>query len=411
VLKLFLHPDVWLTAMAAGAGGFVWYRVGHDLSNVWTSVLFLLGAGMAAAVAARLLLRLLRRPAVLPHVTLLVATTTLMLVTLELGLRYGVATRATYGESNGSPVYRSIYRYDNPTWYHLYGKNGRIREVKTEFTHARTTNALGLTEHDVALAKAANEYRVLALGDSYTEGVGAEYEESWVRVFERAMSPLPDGRVVRAINAGISGSDLMLEYVLFRDRLAEYRPDLVVVALNNSDIADVMTRGGMERFRADGRIRGDRGPSWDWLYGISYITRHVIHDVLDRSWLLLSPDEHSAAQATARRELRGTLDAVEALAKDLGAAFVLVLNPHQYEVKDGRYEPGFGPLVEQLTAANPPHVIDLLELYKQAGTITPDNSGDYYWTLDYHHNARGYAIMGETIAAEVRARRLLAGAH
>jgi lysophospholipase L1-like esterase len=259
------------------------------------------------------------------------------------------------------------------------------------------------------VAKAPEEYRVLALGDSYTDGVGAAFEESWVRVFEKAASPLPDGRVVRAINAGVSSSDLLLEYVLFRDRLAEYRPDLVIAALNNSDIADVMTRGGMERFRPDGRIRGDRGPGWDWLYGISYITRHVVHDVLGRSWLLLRPGDQAAAQAQARAHLRQAIDDIAALSRDLGARFVLVLIPHQYEVKDGRYEDGFRPLVEELTATGRADVIDLLERYQHAGTLTPANSGEFYWALDFHHNARGYALMGRTMATEFRARGLLPG--
>jgi lysophospholipase L1-like esterase len=401
--------DLALAVLAVAVGAAVAYLLRRDYSTVATGMLFIVAVGTAAAVVTRLGLRLAGLRRLLAPVTLAVATTTVMLGALELVLRYGVGTRATYAETNGHPNYRSIYRYDNPTWYHLYGRNRTIRDVKPEFTHVRTTNALGLPERDVAKVKAADEYRVLALGDSYTEGVGASYDETWVRVFEREVSPLPDGRTVRAINAGISSSDLLLQYVLLRDRLKDYGPNLVIAALNNSDVADLLARGGMERFRPDGRIRGDRGPAWDWLYGISYITRHIVHDVLGHSWLLLTPDAERAAQATAREHLHAGIRALAELSRDIGATFVLVLIPHEYEVKDGQYEQGFGPLVDALTASHPPDVIDLLALYKRAGTLTPGNSSEHYWRLDYHHNARGYALMGRTMAAEFRARGLLPG--
>lgn len=257
--------------------------------------------------------------------------------------------------------------------------------------------------------KPDGEYRVLALGDSYTEGVGAAYDESWVKVLERRLPSLPDGRVVKTMNAGISGSDLLFEYVLLRDRLARYDLDLVVVGLNNSDIADLMVRGSMERFLQNGRVRGTSGPAWDWLYGISYITRHLVHDVFGYTWLLMSPADHAAAQGVARAHLRSALEAMAAVAKDIGARFVVRLHPHQDEVQDGKYEPGFLPLVTELMTSQPVETIDVLEIYLRNGTLTRANSHDFYWTLDYHHNARGYALMAETIAQEFERRQILPG--
>lgn len=403
--------DLWLALTGAALGGYVWWRIEHDRSNVATGLLFLVAAGLALAVVLRLFVRLARKPALLAPVTLMAATLAVGFMAVDLGLRYGVRTRLTYGESNGAPNYRSIYRYDNPSWYHTYGRNNTFHEVKTEFTHDRPTNALGLTEQGLTESAPRDpaEYRVLALGDSYTEGVGAAYDESWVRVVERKVGTLPDGRRVRAYNAGMSGSDLLLELAMFRDKFPDFHPDLVMVSLNNSDVADVMTRGGADRFRDDGSIRGDRGPWWDWLYGINFLTRHVVHDLLDKSWLLLGPEEHEAAQALARTELRQALDAIHALATSRGARFAVALSPHQYEVKAGEYESGFKPLAAELVAADPARVIDLLAAYKASGALTPENSGEYYWTLDFHHNAKGYALMGETIATALTERQLLTG--
>lgn len=399
--------DAALGAAVVAGSALVGWRVQHGQSDVVTGAQFVFSCGAAMALLLRAGARLAGRPQRLQDLTLLAAALTVSLLGADAVLRYGVRTRLTYGETNGSAVYRSVYRYDNPSWYHTFGRNRTVRDVKPEYTQERRTNSLGLPEREVPVDTPADEYRVLALGDSFTEGAGAAYEETWVREFERRTSPLADGRVVRAIAAGVSGSDPLLELALFRDRLAVFRPRLVIVAVNNSDITDVVTRGGRERFRADGTIHGQRGPWWDWLYGISFITRHVVHDLLGRSWLLVTPQDLAVAQQFSRGEIRHAVTEIQRVARDLGAATVLVVHPHQYEVQAGAYEPGFKPLVDTLVASDDPPVIDALARFRARGPITPANSGEYYWTLDYHHNAKGYAALGEVIAAEMHARHLL----
>jgi len=381
-------------------------------SSVLTSLLFLIALGGWGTVAVHVLIRAISGTSRLySQVNLAAASGLIMIIGVELFLRYGLGTYATYGERNGSRVYKSIYAYKNPTWYHLYQSNSTETWVRTEFTHTRRINALGLADRDVPVAKNPGEYRIIALGDSFTEGVGATSEETWVRVLERQVRAAPGGEAVGVMNAGISASDLLFEYVLLRDRLRPYQPDLVIVALNNSDITDVITRGGMERFRADGTVQGRPGPAWDGLYGISYITRHIVHDVFGYSWLLLRPAGRAAAEGAAAETLRSTLTAIGSLCADLGARFLVAFHPHEYEVRDGRYQPeAFDRLVDEVTAAQPVPAVDLLELYQRGGRVTAGNARDFYWPLDIHHNARGYALMGEMIAAEVNRRGLLARA-
>lgn len=367
------------------------------------------------ALASRILLRTRSRStASIAPVTLAVVTSTVMLILLELFLRFGAGTYANYAEQNGSRLYRSIYAYDNPTWFHLYDPTTTNTSVKTEFTKTREINSIGLAEREVPVSKPEGEYRVIALGDSFTEGVGASYDESWVKVFERHAPTLSDRRTVRTLNAGISGSDIFFEYVLLRDRPAHYRPDMVIVDLNNSDVTDLIMRGGMERFQADGsvRVQGINAPGWEWLYGISYITRHIVHGLLGYTWVLMRPGPLAVAQDAATAQLRSAITAMSKLTGEMGARFVLVVNPHEYEVNGGVYEPAaFNALVDEVTTSDKVEVIDLLKIYARTGTLTPANSHDSYWSIDYHHNARGYALMGETIATEVARRGLMTAKH
>ena len=398
---------LWLCSSLLVAGAVAWLlSIGE--SSVITSVLFLMAVALAAATGAR---AILRGPAAAPRrlqVNLTIGTAAVMLLLLEMVLRYGLGTHATYPERNGSRNYRSIYAYDNPTWFHLYRPHESVRWVRREFTHERRVNSLGLADDEYSLAKGPDEFRVIALGDSFTEGVGASHDESWVKAFERHVPRLPDGRVVRALNAGVSGSDLLFELVLLRERLGPYQPDLVIVAVNNSDISDLITRGGEERFQSDGTVQGRRGPSWDWVYGLSYITRHVVHDVLGYSWLLLRPGPRAAAETEAAETLRGTLTKMSRLCDALGARFVAVFHPHEYEVAGSAYIPqAFGRLAREVTAAPGSTAMDLLDVYTRDGRLTAANAREFYWPLDIHHNARGYALMGELIATEIARRDLL----
>lgn len=394
-----------LVSFSLVVSGAVAWLLFEGESSANTGLLFLLSVGSWFAVAAHLIIRARRMS---PKVILAVGSSVVMLIGLELFLRYGLGTHATYGEQNGSRTYRSIYTYDNPTWFHKYQPNVTERWVKTEFTHERRTNSLGLADREVPVAKSGDEYRVIALGDSFTEGVGGSIDETWVSVFERQVHA-PAGRTVRAMNAGVSGSDLLFEYVLLRDQLRPYKPNLVIVAVNNSDVVDVITRGGMERFLPNGKVQGRRGPAWDWLYGISYITRYVVHDVLGYSWLLMRPATRADAETAAAGTLRSTLTAMSRLSADLGAGFLLVFHPHEYEVRAGTYQPpAFARLVEEVTAARDMQAVDLLQVYAREGTLTPANANGFYWPIDFHHNARGYALMGRMIADEVTRRRLIA---
>ena len=78
-------------------------RLRQGQSDVITGVLFLAMVGTWLVFLCRITLQRLPRVATLvPGVTALVATTTLMMILLELVLRWGVGTRATYAEQNGS---------------------------------------------------------------------------------------------------------------------------------------------------------------------------------------------------------------------------------------------------------------------------------------------------------------------
>jgi lysophospholipase L1-like esterase len=383
------------------SGATTYYLVTIDKLNVFTGILFLFTGFSFVLLVAESIFKLLNASnEVGAKIRLSLLTTLLMILAGELFLRYGFGKYSNYFEQNGGRDYRSIYAEHHKTWFHIYDANVDVRVLKKEFTHFRRTNSLGLAEREINRDKSPGEVRIIALGDSFTEGMGVPYDESWVRVVENNLAAKLPNRKITTINAGVSGSDVYFEYVLLRDKLLSLSPDLVIVAVNHSDVDDIILRGGMDRFQPDGTVRNRRkGPTWEWVYGISYIFRHVIHDGFKYNWMLLSREEVMNEEQSAIEKIGLSIRQFSDLARDHHFYVLFVFHPHEMEIKQGRYEPPtFDDLVQQLKESRAVDMIDLLECYLGGEVITRENSSEFFWKTDLHHNRKGYAVMGGAIA-------------
>jgi lysophospholipase L1-like esterase len=332
---------------------------------------------------------------------LLLATTLVLLIGVELVLRFGLHRYETYPERNGWD-YLSVYGGDGFAWFRDLEVTRELTYRKEEFFHSRPVNSQGIREMEISPQKAPNEYRVLALGDSFTEGVGTAYESTWVKVLERHFAARMPDRLVTTINAGISGSDPFFEYMLLRERLLGFHPDLVIVCVNPTDVNDVILRGGLERFRPDGTTRFmRRAPKWEWAYATSYIVRSVVHDLLGYNWFLIKDDRMASAETAALEELRSGLVAYQRLSDERGFELFVVFHPNSPEqVIENRYTHQLGRLTSALRhqESNGIRFTDLLEYYSLNQSITERNAADFFWPVDGHHNTKGYELMGRAIA-------------
>lgn len=387
---------------AAAVSFVVWYVWQDGGTHVKIGVVAaVVTACWEAAFRSRVL-----SPAMRPRLCLLAGTLLVLLVSIEIGLRFGTNRYTTWAEKNGA-AYRSAYEPGHSGWLWVQNPNTRFFEEKPEFTHEREINSLGLTG-EFTMEKGPAEYRILALGDSFTEGVGAPIDATWLKVLERELAPrLPDRRVT-TLNAGVSGSDLFYEYMLLKDRLLPYQPDLVIVALNSSDIIDVIARGGVERFRPGGTVAYRAPPAWEPLYQYSYLTRVVVHDVLRYNWLLFSNEQLQIEERLAAEHLEVAVGLLRELCRSKGIPLVIVVHPQPAEiVADGWGS--LADLVRRPGRETEPHVVDLLEHYRRGRLITAQTVNDYFWPIDGHHNRRGYEVMGKAIADEVVAFSVLPG--
>jgi lysophospholipase L1-like esterase len=95
-----------------------------------------------------------------------------------------------------------------------------------------TINRAGLRDREHNLEKAAGTFRIVLLGDSYTEALQVPMEQTFGARLEQELSGCPAlaGRHVETVNFGVSGYSTAQELLALRHKVPPYHPDLVLLA-------------------------------------------------------------------------------------------------------------------------------------------------------------------------------------
>jgi hypothetical protein len=167
----------------------------------------------------------------------------------------------SYGERNGSKTYHSCYNtyiapLDSYGGHRFYINQPLSTDDfnKPEFHYLHKYNSLGLRDKEFTTNKKPHEVRILGVGDSFTEGVGTCADSTWLKQLEYMLNSSGKDIYYTTMNGGVHGSDLFFSYDLFTRCLLQYKPDLVILNLNSTDIGDVISRGCSERFDTQGNF-------------------------------------------------------------------------------------------------------------------------------------------------------------
>jgi lysophospholipase L1-like esterase len=100
-------------------------------------------------------------------------------------------------------------------------------------------NAHGLRDYEYQYEPSPGVFRILALGDSYTEGFQFPLDRTWPKLIERHLNEQASGgSQYEVINAGRSGMGTGLEYLFFKLEGHKYRPQLVILLFTPNDFTD-----------------------------------------------------------------------------------------------------------------------------------------------------------------------------
>lgn len=285
-------------------------------------------------------------------------------------------------------------------YYHVWF-NGNSHQVrKSEFTLFRYTNTLGFPDSEWPIQKTTRK-RILAIGDSFTEGDGAVKDSCYPTLLGNILNAYSDTATWEVMNAGVCGSDPVFGYMNLQDRLLKYRPDIVFQTFSQNDIADdFRIRGGFERFQTDNTLRYKPLPWWFYPASFSHIAVRVL-SVLRIS----NPSIGNCSPAFLREAETIQKDFVtryDSLAGANHLTIVMVLLPMRHETKSGKYQYDFSYFRSLVAASKNLKMYDLLPCYQDKIKQSGKNPAAYYWVKDGHHNADGYKMMAECIAAYVQ---------
>ncbi len=140
------------------------------------------------------------------------------------------------------------YMVGDPVLHHRLRTNDARRVLGVEFK----TNSLGLRDREYAIPKPPSVFRILMLGDSFTEGGGLPIEATVPKQLESQLNRRC-GPVFEVINAGVASYSPILEYLLLKTVGLALHPDLVVLEFDMTDLKDDLIRTATAKFDADGR--------------------------------------------------------------------------------------------------------------------------------------------------------------
>lgn len=128
-------------------------------------------------------------------------------------------------------------------------------KFRNEFNIVYKINSLGMRDfsvREVNISKGENEFRIVFVGDSFTEGWGLNYDDTYPKLVEDRLNEVHPEKNLIVFNAGVASSSPIIGYTVIKNRIIPLKPDLVVFALDVSDFHDDYTRGQVAEFDENG---------------------------------------------------------------------------------------------------------------------------------------------------------------
>lgn len=326
-------------------------------------------------------------------------------------------------------VSKGLYAPDPPRRYRLQpGFQGRITN-RVEYDTPVSINKAGLRGPEVEPKPGA--FRVLALGDSFTFGVGASQEESYPSRLQEILRSR--GKNAQVLNAGAPGFGVPDAVAWYQRWGRPLNPDAVILAVfvgnDFQDAAPSMPKA----MAVDGAlvIQGEktRGLS-RWLHYHSHLyallkgsalggmARRALGrpEPLDTRQLRQEMELYSKGELPA--EIREGAAATEKAAAELarsagGTRIVAVIVPSLIQVDPARWDAslerfGLDPahydhhrpnrLLREIFGRHGISILDLTEPFAEA----IGRGESIYLPIDQHLTPAGYRLMAEKVAAELR---------
>ncbi|MCK5506749.1 MAG: SGNH/GDSL hydrolase family protein, partial [Thermodesulfovibrionia bacterium] len=141
------------------------------------------------------------------------------------------------GEDDWVGASKKYYEYDSLFgWRNIPDTEMTRVSIRGQNSVFYRVNSKGIRGPEYPYKKADNEYRILFLGDSFTEGYMVEEDDHFAGVMKRKLNDLKNNKHFEALNSGVAGWSTDQELLFFQNEGKKFRPDLTILMFFQNDL-------------------------------------------------------------------------------------------------------------------------------------------------------------------------------
>jgi len=280
------------------------------------------------------------------------------------------------GDTPNKQVNARLIRSKNPVLY-------------TEFDPKDPNiNNAGFRGKDFIIEKRPGTLRIAILGDSVGYGYSVPLEQTFASLVEQKLSA--QGHQTEVLNFSVNGYSTAAELELYKVRVREYRPDIIVLAYVLNDplpAAFVMQSVGSAKKQVDlfkKVARMSQLAAWCYLRWQT-LSQHLVKQKNYQA-MYSNPDSWQASEAA--------ISELELLTKNDGAKLLAVIFPLLLDFENYPMAEIHSQIAQTFKANNIPYIDLLTDFSKVPYSELRPHPKD-----DTHPNAEGHAIAAEKISA------------
>lgn len=155
------------------------------------------------------------------------------------------------------------------------------RSASNEYYSEYKHNSVGIRDIEHNIVKPEGVFRILGLGDSFTYGQGAPFEDTYLYRLEKMLNAREGNHPeIEIIKAGIPRFFPELERIFLEKYGLQYKPDLILIGFLPNDVADTFMGIDAVKVNEDGYLIPKEakkfGKTGKWLYIHSHLSRIIL---------------------------------------------------------------------------------------------------------------------------------------
>lgn len=275
------------------------------------------------------------------------------------------------------------------------------RSESGEFDFRYDHNSLGFRDGEHAVDKPPGTRRIVAIGDSFTYGVGADDDATYPAELERRLNARPHRPRVEIVKLGLPRQFPLLERLTLEEYGWDFSPDLVLLTLLPNDLVDSERGGDAVCVGEHGYLvpcaAGHWSPAALSAYMHFAVVRLAVH-----AWNRPRADAavEKGAHEGGWRAIEAEIGEILRETRERSAVLVVVALPQRppWSAEDAEFERRLGAWC----AANGVEFVPTLAAMREASSTQT-----LYWPRDGHCTAAGYGVVAGVVARALDARGLV----